>query len=92
MDAVSRNLAAAWGMQYGVTVNSISVGATDTDATRGAVELWGSQFEEMAKSFSLLKRFGEAEEVAKIIAFVASPQASWIIGESRRYFQMLNIR
>lgn len=26
MDAVSRNLAAAWSVQYGITVNSISVG------------------------------------------------------------------
>ena len=26
MDAVSRNLAAAWSLQHGITVNSISVG------------------------------------------------------------------
>ena len=26
LDAVSRNLAAAWSVQYGITVNSISVG------------------------------------------------------------------
>lgn len=72
-------------MQFGVTVNTISVGATDTDAIKESVKQWGSQFEEMAKSFSLLKRFGEPDEVAKIIAFVASPQASWIIGEHGLY-------
>lgn len=81
MDAVSRNLGAAWGPTYGVTVNSISVGATDTDALQKGIETWGPGFEEMAKEFSLLKRIGSVEEVTNIVAFVASPQASWIIGE-----------
>ena len=83
MDAVSRNLAAAWGLKYGVTVNSISVGATYTDAIMEGIKLWGPEFEKMAKEFSLIKRFGTVEEIASIVAFVASPQASWLIGEWR---------
>ena len=81
MDAVSRNLGAAWGPKYGVTVNSISVGPTDTDATQAAFKAWGAPAEQMMKDFTLLKRIGTADEVANIVAFVASPQASWIIGE-----------
>ena len=81
MDAVSRNLAVTWGVQYGVTVNSISVGSTNTDALQEGFKFMGSEFEKMATEISLLKRIGEVEEVANIVAFVASPQASWLVGE-----------
>ena len=81
MDAVSRNLAAAWAVKYGVTVNTISVGATDTDAVAQGIEAWGADFEKMISEFSLLKRVGKVEEVANIVAFVASPEASWICGK-----------
>ena len=80
MDAVSRNLAASWGMKYGVTVNSISVGSTRTQALEQGFKLWGPEFEKMATDFSLLKRLGEVDEIANIVAFVASPEASWIVG------------
>ena len=80
LDAVSRNLAAAWGIKYGITVNSISVGATLTDAMEQAFESWGDEHKRVVESFSLLKRIASVEEVADIIAFVASPQAQWIHG------------
>jgi len=80
MDAVSRNLASLWSIKYGVTVNSISVGATLTESLQMAMEMMGPEWKVMLENFSLLKRIGSVDEVAQIVAFVASPQASWITG------------
>ena len=73
MDVVSRNLAATWAVTHGVTVNSISVGPTDTDAMKAAYERYGPDFEKMTREFTLPKRIGRVEEVANGVAFVASP-------------------
>ena len=81
MDAVSRHLAATWGPQKGITVNSIGVNAIRTQALEIAFKMGGSEFEEKAAEMSLLKRIGEVEEVASVVAFVASPEASWICGK-----------
>lgn len=83
LDTISRNLATVWGVKYGVTVNTISVGATATDAIKDAIEAGGPTFEEMLNQVSLLKRIAEPQEVADIVAFVASPSASWITGKLR---------
>ena len=41
----------------------------------------GPELKEMVKGLSFLKKIAEPEEVAEIVAFVASPAAGWIIGE-----------
>lgn len=53
------------------------------DLKKEAGRLWGAEFLKMAENFSMFKRLGRAEEVADIVAFVASPAASWITGECR---------
>ncbi|KAK3704351.1 hypothetical protein LTR37_013904 [Vermiconidia calcicola] len=80
LDATSRNLAAAWAVKYGVTVNTIGVGTTKTEALTAASSVLGPALETGAKGASLLKRIGEVDDVANIVAFVASPQAQWIVG------------
>lgn len=82
VDSISKNLAAIWGVKYGVTVNTISVGGTSTDAMRAAIKDRGPELEKMISDLSFLKRIGEVNEVAEIVAFVASPQAGWIVGKS----------
>ncbi|KAF2718021.1 NAD(P)-binding protein [Polychaeton citri CBS 116435] len=82
MEAVVRNMSAVYGIQKGITVNSISVGATLTATMQSFVDKSGPEFEAYVKGFSVLKRLGEVQEVADIVAFVASPQASWIVGNS----------
>lgn len=78
MEAASKQLAAAWGVSYGVTVNTISVGATQTESMEAVMKKMGQGWLDFAKSISLLKRIAAPEEVAEIVAFVASPQAGWI--------------
>lgn len=80
MDSIARNLAAIYAVKYGVTVNTISVGSTQTDAMDEALDVFGPGFKDYAVQFPLTKRVSEAQEVADIIAFVCSPQAAIITG------------
>jgi 3-oxoacyl-[acyl-carrier protein] reductase len=56
----------------GVTVNVVAPGFIKTDMTEGLSEL---------KKMIPLNRFGEPEEVAEIVGFLASDKASYITGE-----------
>lgn len=73
VDSFSKNLAAIWGVKYGVTVNTIFVEGTLTDAMRAAIKDRGPELEKMVSDLSFLKRIGEVDKVADIVAFVASP-------------------
>lgn len=57
----------------GVTVNAVAPGFIKTDMTRDLKE-------EDLKSLIPMQRFGEADEVADAIAFLASAKASYITG------------
>ena len=79
----------------GVTVNSILVGPTASEGVAAFVKSMAQQqdvspaeFEKQfftsARPSSLLKRFATPEEVAAVVAFVASPQAATINGSALR--------
>ena len=61
----------------GVTVNCIAPGMIFTDMIRHVPE----KVQESMKNMVPMKRFGEPEEVASVIAFLASDQASYISGQ-----------
>lgn len=78
MDTVSRNLGMQYGASKGITVNSISVGVTKTDMfyANSSSSMEGMDqdaFIQFATALSTLHRIAEPEEVADIVAFVASP-------------------
>jgi 3-oxoacyl-[acyl-carrier protein] reductase len=78
LEAAARNLGRVYA-QKGVTVNSIGVGPTATETMVGPeLEAANPGHKEMAASLPVLGRLGTMEEVAEIVAFVASPQASWM--------------
>ena len=60
----------------GVTVNTVIPGATSPGLMDSAPEGYRAFFE----NASPFKRIGRAGEIAAVVAFLASPQASWVSG------------
>jgi NAD(P)-dependent dehydrogenase (short-subunit alcohol dehydrogenase family) len=92
--AVSRGVAESVA-GTGITVNSILVGATSSEGVGDFVQSMAKQqgvtkeqvereFFEKVRPTSLLKRFETTEEVAAVVAFVASTQATSINGSAVR--------
>ena len=70
-------VAALEAAPLGITVNTVAPGLTDTPAVRG--DLTAEQIE-AARRMIPIGRLGRPEEIAEIIAFLASPRAAYITG------------
>jgi 3-oxoacyl-[acyl-carrier protein] reductase len=65
----------------GITANAVSPGATDTELLWAANP--GETFEdEVAKT--ALRRLGQPEDIARVVAFLAGPDSGWITGQVLR--------
>ncbi|HEY1014309.1 MAG TPA: 3-oxoacyl-ACP reductase family protein [Herpetosiphonaceae bacterium] len=71
--ALARELTGA-----GIVVNAVAPGFVETEMIE-SIPQW---LREWALDVIPLKRFGEAEEIAPAVAFLASPAASYIIGHT----------
>jgi 3-oxoacyl-[acyl-carrier protein] reductase len=61
----------------GVTVNAVAPGFIETDMSAAVRNKAG----DMIKKFIPMKRYGQPEDIAKVVLFLASPDASYITGQ-----------
>ena len=82
VDSVTRSLAVIYGAKTGATFNSVSVGATLTDATKAMAMSEGGQgiVDDIVAEVSAEKRMALPEDIAMIFGFLASEESRWING------------
>ncbi len=78
LETLVRNWAAILGPS-GIRVNAVAPGVIDTDMSNFTKTEAGR---EVALGMLALKRLGKPEDVADVVAFVASDAARWITGAS----------
>ncbi len=84
-EAFARNLAVDLGPR-GITVNAIAPGATKTDMYDKNAELYRDpdsklSVDEQMNKFSPLGRVGTPEDIANVVAFLASDEGGWLTGQ-----------
>lgn len=63
-----------------IRVNTVAPGSTDTEGAR-ALGISGTDMEKAMIAATPLGRIGKPEEIAPVVAFLASDEAAWITGE-----------
>jgi 3-oxoacyl-[acyl-carrier protein] reductase len=63
----------------GITVNTVSPGATDTDLLRGTNTQEGLDF---SVSLTPLGRLGQPADIADVVAFLVGPDGRWVTGQN----------
>jgi 3-oxoacyl-[acyl-carrier protein] reductase len=80
VDAVTRSLAKELGPRK-IRVNSINPGMVETEGTHSA-GIIKSDFQKQTEAATPLGRTGQPRDIAPAAVFLASPESSWITGET----------
>ncbi len=67
-------------MPKGIRVNCVSGGLVDTDALRAFP--FFEKFKETVLARTPAGRIGKPDDLAKVVAFLCSPESSWIVGQT----------
>lgn len=78
VETMSRTLASHLG-EYGITVNAVAPGATRTPTNQAVFDVPG--LAELITDMTALGRLGAPDDVADVVAFLASDAARWITGQ-----------
>lgn len=84
LQALTRTLALELG-RFNINVNAVAPGWIETEMTKEAAERVGMTMEDMKERFASnipLRRFGRVEDIANVVAFLVSDEASYISGET----------
>jgi 3-oxoacyl-[acyl-carrier protein] reductase len=84
LQSLARTLALELG-RFNITVNAVAPGWIETEMTKEAAERVGMSMDDMKERFAKnipLRRFGRVEDVANLVAFLVSDEASYISGET----------
>lgn len=76
LNGITKSLAKELGSRD-ITVNAIAPGFIATEMTQGLDQSW----QDLIKKQIALGRFGQPEEVAGVVSFLAGPDASYISGQ-----------
>jgi len=80
VNAVTIALAGELGPR-GIRVNAVNPGMVETEGFHAA-GIAGSEFQKTVEAKTPLGRIGQPRDVAAVVAFLASPDAAWITGET----------
>jgi 3-oxoacyl-[acyl-carrier protein] reductase len=80
VEQLARFLAHELGSR-GVTVNTVSPGATETEQFRAGKS---DELIHRLADMSAIKRLGRVEDIADVVAFLASEEARWVTGQNIR--------
>ncbi len=80
VEAVTRSLATELGPRK-IRVNSINPGMVETEGVHSA-GIAESDFRKQTEAQTPLGRIGQPQDIAPAVVFLASPDASWITGET----------
>jgi len=80
VDAITRSLAKELGPR-GIRVNAINPGMVETEGTQSA-GIAASEMRKQVEAQTPLGRIGKPQDIAGAAVFLASPDSSWITGET----------
>ncbi len=84
LQSLARTMALELG-RFNVNVNVVAPGWVETEMTKAAAERAGMTMDDMKDRFAKnipLKRFGRVEDIANVVSFLVSEEASYISGET----------
>jgi 3-oxoacyl-[acyl-carrier protein] reductase len=84
MQGMTRTIAIELG-QFNINVNAVAPGFVETRMTRAVAERTGVDYEQMkvdAAARIPLRRIGQPEDIANVIAFLVSDEASYVSGQT----------